>query len=137
MVRFRNLERNTVVCERGFIAQNAWTRGMGLLGRKSLPSGEGLFLAPGAQIHMFGMKFPLDVIFLTRDDTVADLVENLAVGKLYSAKPRLGRGKALRPWGALELPVGTIAGSATKVGDKLVREHWAPATATQAASETR
>ena len=116
-VRIFNTSRNTVLCEHCGIADNFLTRARGLLGRSSLPPGEGLLLAKCSSIHMFHMKFALDVVFLTHDDVVTDLVENIAPGKAHVAKSQVGKAVA-----ALELPVGTIAQTRTQVGDVLKRE---------------
>lgn len=99
------------------LANNLWTRGKGLLGRTDLPAEEGILLVPGASIHMFGMKFPIDAVFLTEDDVVTDLVENLAIGKAYLAKNGAGK-----PHSTLELRTGTIARVGIRVGDKIERE---------------
>ena len=66
---------------------------------------------------MFGMKFAIDVLFLTRDDVITDLVENIGPGKAHVA-----RGQEGKPFGALELAAGTIQRTGVKIGDKLVRE---------------
>ena len=113
-VRLSNGTRNTVLCERCGIADNIFTRVRGLLGRSSLPAGEGLLIIPCPSIHMFGMKFALDVIFVTEANSVTDFVENIAPGKLYVAKANCGKAHA-----ALEVPVGTIAQTGTQIGDQL------------------
>lgn len=117
-VRVVNLTRNCVLCERCEIADNFWTRGKGLLGRASLPPNEGIWLSPGASIHMFWMKFPIDVVFVTKNDVVADFVENIAPGKTYAAKDK-GAGK---PFAALEIAAGQIAARGLAIGDQLKKE---------------
>jgi uncharacterized membrane protein (UPF0127 family) len=116
-VRIFNTSRNTVLCEHCGIADHFFTRARGLLGRASLPDGEGLLLTKCSSIHMFHMKFALDVVFLTEADVVTDLVENIAPGKAHVAKAQAGKVVA-----ALELPVGTIAKTQTLIGDVLKRE---------------
>lgn len=71
--------------------------------------GEGILLSPCKGVHMFGMKFPLDVLFLDRSGQVVASFPNLAPG----ARTPLQRGA----YHALELPVGTIRRSGTVVGD--------------------
>ena len=39
-------------------------RARGLLGRGGLDANQGLWLDPCDSIHMFGMQFPIDVVFL-------------------------------------------------------------------------
>src|SRR5687767_5279606 len=90
----------------------------GLIGRRSLAAGEGLYLPGTNGVHMFFMRFAIDVIFVgaPREDgtrTVVALKQNL--------RPWTG----LVPWvrrahGAVELPAGALASSGLRVGD-LVR----------------
>jgi uncharacterized membrane protein (UPF0127 family) len=55
------------VCERCLLAETALTRMKGLLGRRSLPSGEGILLKPASSVHMAFMRFAIDAVFLDRD----------------------------------------------------------------------
>jgi uncharacterized membrane protein (UPF0127 family) len=116
-VRLINGTRDNVLCDKCGVADNMFTRVRGLLGKSSLPVGEGLLIIPCPSIHMFGMKFALDVIFLTKENIITDFVENIAPGKFYVAKVHHGK-----PHAAVELPVGVIAQSGTQRGDQLVIE---------------
>jgi uncharacterized protein len=49
----------------------------GLLGRDGLPEGGGMMIERCSSIHMFFMRFPLDVIFLSHDLIVRKVVHNL------------------------------------------------------------
>ena len=129
-IQLRNSTRDNVVCPRCQLADNLWTRGKGLLGRKSLADDEGILLVPGNSIHMFGMKFAIDVIFLTRDNIVTDLIADIGPGKMHVAKDESGAGK---PYAALEVAAGTIARMGVEVGDQLAREN-APVVAPIAAA---
>ena len=71
-----------VACERCVVADNAWRRLRGLLGRAELPQGEGLLLRPAGSIHMMFMRFPIDAVFLDRDDVVVDVVPSLRPWRL-------------------------------------------------------
>lgn len=53
-------------------------RARGLLGSDKLGPSEGLLLENCSSIHMFGMRFALDIVFLDREGTVIKIVENLA-----------------------------------------------------------
>ncbi|HEX6131429.1 MAG TPA: DUF192 domain-containing protein, partial [Actinomycetota bacterium] len=66
-----------VVCDRCTVADRAPARMRGLLGRKGLPSGEGLLLRPAGSVHTAFMRFPIDVVFLDRELTVVDVVPAL------------------------------------------------------------
>ncbi len=120
ILQISNPARASIVCPRCSLANNLWTRGRGLLGRKSLAPDEGILLVPGTSIHMFGMKFSIDVIFLTQDHRVTDWVEDIAPGKAHVA-----RGQAGKPHSALEVAPGTIKRSGVQLGDQLVLEEVA------------
>jgi uncharacterized membrane protein (UPF0127 family) len=104
-------EDGTIVCERCVLADTALARMRGLLGRRELPSGEGILLRPASSVHMAFMRFPIDAVFLDRD---------LRVVKVASG---------LRPWRAagsrgakavLEIPAGEAERRGLTVGDLLV-----------------
>ena len=111
-VRIDNLTRGTAVAERCRVAASLRDRTVGLLATPGLEAGEGLLIEHTQSIHMFFMRYPIDVIFLDRDARVTRTVA------------------ALRPWrvvwwarGArdcLELPIGALAASGTVKGDQLV-----------------
>ena len=113
-MRARNLTRKTIVAERVEVAGTSETRRRGLLGRTGLEEGAGLWLVPSEWIHTFGMKFPIDIVVLNKNDVVVGVQEALRpgwIGKLF--------------WGAhstLELPVGTIRASGTAKGDRIAWE---------------
>ncbi|BCM94287.1 hypothetical protein IAD21_06190 [Abditibacteriota bacterium] len=113
----RNPARGNIVCPRVLLANNFWTRGKGLLGRKGLDESEGILLVPGSSIHMFGMKFAIDVVFLTKDHLVTDFVENIGPGKAHVARNNAGK-----PHSALEIAAGTISKCGVQIGDQLELE---------------
>lgn len=117
LLRIRNSTRGQILCERCGLADGLWTRARGLMGRSALPLGEGLLLAPCSSIHMFHMKFALDVIFVTSGFVVTDLVEGITPGKTYISKAHHGKAHS-----ALEVPAGVILQSGTQLGDVLERE---------------
>lgn len=107
---FRNSTRGTEIAQNARVADNFITRLVGLLASKPLAEGEGLLITPCSQIHMIGMKFPIDALFLDKDWHVVGIVENIQPGqisKIYKAKH------------CLELASGAIARSATQLGDSL------------------
>ena len=108
---------NAAICKRCQIADNILTRVRGLLGRTHLGEDEGLLIVPCPSIHMFGMKFSLDVVFLSKENVVVDFVENIAPGKAYVAKKTHGKAHS-----ALELSVGTIARHKVEIGQTLRKE---------------
>src|SRR6266550_1840248 len=90
-------EAGQAVVERCFVADRPWSRMRGLLGRSSLPPGEGLLLKPAGSIHTFFMRFPIDVVFLDRELQVVGVAPELRAWRTAGRR----RAKA-----ALELPAG-------------------------------
>ena len=75
------------------VADDWWHRLRGLLGRPPLKQGEGLLTSARAgPVHMYGMKFGLDVVFLSRDGRVVGLYEALAPNRLTPGDTRQVRG---------------------------------------------
>jgi uncharacterized protein len=108
------LERGPVVCERGVLAITPWTRSKGLLGRAGLDPDEGLWIQPTNSIHMFFMRFAIDVVYAAADGRVLKLVRRIRPWRVSFC-----RGAKV----ALELPVGAIDRCGVQVGDHLVIEH--------------
>ena len=91
------------------VADRVHTRLRGLLGSPEPDAGAGLLLTPCNGVHMIGMHYALDVVFLSSAGNVVRTCEALAPGHIV-------------PWvrhahAALELPVGTIEATRTRVGD--------------------
>ena len=109
MLKARNETRGTWLGDRIQAADTSETRTRGLLGREGLAPGEGLWISPCEWVHMFGMKFPIDVVVLDKDHKVVGVKPGLRPGRIGPLF-----------WGAhstLELPVGAIAASGTAKGD--------------------
>ena len=72
-------------------AGTARTRARGLLGTSSLPRGVGLLLElplPFAQVHTFGMRYPIDVVWIDAMWLVKRVVHAMPPGRL--SRPVLG-----------------------------------------------
>lgn len=63
-------EDGRIVCESVRVADKLGRRMRGLLGRKSLPSNEGILLRPAWSIHTAFMRFPIDVVFIDPEQVV-------------------------------------------------------------------
>lgn len=111
MVEVVNRARGTSLGGQVRIADQYWSRLRGLLGRRGLEEGEGLLIIPSRGVHMWGMRFPLDVLLLDEERKVRSLHPGLAPGKAT------GFVKGVRY--ALEVPVGTIESTGTRKGDPL------------------
>lgn len=67
------------------IATSFWSRFKGLMGKKHIPSGFGLWFPSCSSIHCFFMRVPIDVIYLDEDDVVlaVDTVSPWHIGKRH------------------------------------------------------
>jgi uncharacterized membrane protein (UPF0127 family) len=108
-MRAWNRNREASLGDRIEWAGSSETRTRGLLGRESLDAGEGLYIVPCQWVHMFGMKFPIDVAFLDREGRVLALQ--------HSLKPNRVSKLVWRADGVLELPAGTLESTGTQPGD--------------------
>jgi uncharacterized protein len=85
----------------------------GLLGRRELPSGEGILLKPASSVHMAFMRFPIDAVFLDRELRIVKIAAGLRPWRAAGAR----RSKSV-----LELAAGEAARRRIKVGDRLVAD---------------
>ena len=107
-----NESRGATVAADVEIAASFWTRGKGLIGRKSLPEGYGLVIRPCGSIHMFFMSIPLDVLHMDKAGHVVKILHEI---KPWRLGPIVLKGK----W-VVELPAGTAQRTGTQVGDVIV-----------------
>ena len=106
-----NLSKDIVLLDNAKIADNFITRLKGLLGKLGLESGEGLVIKPCNSIHTVGMKFPIDVAFIDKNDMVVHIMENIPSGKL---KPIIKKAKYV-----IEARAGEYKARGLEVGDVL------------------
>jgi uncharacterized membrane protein (UPF0127 family) len=59
------------------LAVNPWTRLKGLLGTPRLADDQGLWLEPCNSVHMIGMNYPIDVLFLDKTGTIVRILPHL------------------------------------------------------------
>ena len=104
-------EDGTAVCAECVVADSAWLRTKGLLGRDSLGEDEGILLRPGGSIHMFFMRCAIDAVFLDRELRVLRVAADLKPWRLASKRGAKS---------VLELPAGRCARVGVAVGDRLV-----------------
>ncbi|TMC49175.1 MAG: DUF192 domain-containing protein [Chloroflexi bacterium] len=93
------------------LARSLWHRTVGLMGRSELPAGHGLAITPCNSIHMFFMRFPLDVAFLDRDGQV--------LRAYHGIRPWRVSRVVRRARSAIELPAGTLAAAGVGEGSAL------------------
>lgn len=93
------------------VADTLFARFKGLLGKRSLPTGEGLLIKPCNSVHTFGMQFSIDVVFLDKEMRVVGLAKTLRpnrISRIYSSASSV-----------IELPAGTIDAADTATGDHI------------------
>jgi hypothetical protein len=112
-------EDGTIVCERCLLAETALTRMRGLLGRRSLPSGEGILLKPASSVHMAFMRFAIDAVFLDKELKVVKIAPDLKPWRAAGARGSKS---------CLEIAAGEAARRGLTVGDRLSVDS-SPATA--------
>jgi uncharacterized protein len=110
-VHVANLTRGTSVAALCRVASSLRERTVGLLATPVLAAGDGLLIERTQSIHMFFMRYPIDVVFIDQQRRVTRTVANL--------KPWRVVWWARGARDCLELPVGALAASGTVAGDQL------------------
>ncbi len=106
----RNETRNQILAKSAEIAGSSGARQKGLLGRKNLPVGGGMWIIPCEGVHTCGMRFSIDVLYLDRKKRVR---------KVRSAMVPWRFSVCLLAHSVLELPAGMIEATGTQSGDQL------------------
>jgi uncharacterized membrane protein (UPF0127 family) len=104
-MKISNLTRGVVLANRVEVADHGATRRKGCL-----PPGEGLWIVPCESVHTFGMKFPIDLVYLDR---------NKKVKKVRSGVPPWRLSACLSAHSVVELAAGTIQKTQTRPRDRL------------------
>lgn len=111
LVTVINQTRGEVLCDRVEVANTSMRRLFGLLGRRRLERGQGLWIKPSSGVHTMGMLFPIDVVGLDRKGTVVKLWQDLVPFRVTSV--------SLKLQSVIELPAGHIHESGLQLGDTL------------------
>lgn len=102
---------DAVICARAEVADTVWKRLRGLLGRSSLPQGEGMLFRGESSIHSAFMRFRFDAVFMDRELRVVGLAEDIPPWRVRAAKGTRN---------ILELRAGEISRTGVAIGDQLV-----------------
>ncbi|MDA1313540.1 MAG: DUF192 domain-containing protein [Acidobacteria bacterium] len=105
-----NCSKQTVLGEAIELAQTSGERNKGLLGRRGLEPGGGLWIIPTEAIHTFWMKFAIDLVFLDRKRRVTKVVPRLKPFRLAGS---------WRAHSVVELPAGVAELTGTVAGDQI------------------
>ena len=119
-VKVQSLKNQSLIADKCYVAEHFFDRLKGLIGKREFASGEGLFFPKCNNVHMWFMKFSIDIVFLHRDQSrekglgwkVTSVRENVSPWTWHP----------LMEWRAsetLELPAGTIQKQSISIGDEL------------------
>jgi len=108
-----NRTRQTFLATEMRVANTHWTRLCGLMGIKkaNFGFGQGLWIIPCHGVHTWGMRFPLDLIYLDEQNLVVHLEENLKPWRFAPVR--------MDTVTVLELPWHTVWNSGTALGDQI------------------
>jgi uncharacterized protein len=98
---------------RAEVRYSAYGRMKGLIGKPAdrFPRGSGLWILPCNGIHTFGMRFPIDAVYLDSQERVVRMYQRLVPFRIGSI---IFKAKSV-----LELPAGALEMTRTQVGDEL------------------
>ena len=106
----RNVRTNETLADQLLTAFDSDSRRKGLLGRTSFPPGGALFIAPCNAVHTFFMRFPIDIIFITKSGDIVKLCRSQAPWRMAWA---------FRAYATIELAAGALESHDIAVGDGL------------------
>lgn len=93
------------------LADSYFSRAFGLLGKKTLPENQGLWIKPCRDIHTFFMKFAIDCVFLDSKMTIIKIAADVSPYRLL--------GPYWKSSSVIELKSGVAHAKKLKVGDQL------------------
>lgn len=68
---------------RAKVASTFFQRAKGLIGTRRLEHGEGMLILRCNSIHTFFMSFPIDAVFLDRNDRIVKIVRDIRPWRLF------------------------------------------------------
>ena len=111
VVIINNETRGTLIGDRIQVADTSLSRLIGLLGRRSVDAGAGLWISPSSGVHTVFMRFSIDVIGLDKHLRVIKLWNKLVPYRVTSVSLELRS--------VIELAAGHIADCGVELGDTL------------------
>lgn len=105
-----NATKQTVIARSCKVAATFWRRLKGLLGTRELPADEAILIMPCSSVHTFGMNYPIDVIFVSKNNQVLKTVNTMKPGRIKACS-----GSSY----VVEVPAGTVIRTCTGTGDIL------------------
>jgi len=118
-LRLRRIGDDAVICAHLSLGESFMARFMGLMGRASMDTDEGLYL-PANSIHMMFMRFPIDALFVSKADEAGN---RSVVGIRDRLPPWRGVVMPVRgAEGVIELPAGTLTRHNVTIDDEVTFE---------------
>jgi len=81
-IKIINETKKEAVISNCLLASTFFSRLKGLLGKSKLEKDEGLCLRPCRSVHTFLMRFPIDIIYVNRENKVLKIIENLGANRI-------------------------------------------------------
>ena len=110
-MKLMSRSNNTTLAENLVFADSFWSRAVGLLGKKSLPETEALWIRRCNSIHTFFMQFPIDVVFVDKTGRVHELRENVPPYRIIAP--------VWKASDTIEFKAGTVKKIGIKTGDEV------------------
>ncbi len=111
-MRIINKAKNRGLAEQAEVAKTLFKKAKGLLGRNMLQEKEAMILEACNSVHTFFMRFPIDILFVGRNNRIVGMAHNV---KPWHLTPIYWKAAFV-----IELPAGVIKDSGTEIGDELV-----------------
>ena len=108
VLRLQSPKGETVLADKAVIARGIIQRALGLLTHRQFDLGQALVIPRCSAIHTFGMRFPIDLVFLQSE------------GVVLRVMPRVPPGRLVWTRGAktvIELPAGTLERTPVQPGE--------------------
>lgn len=92
--------------------ETALERTRGLLGKPAMSDNQGFWIAPCNSVHTFGMRYPLDIVYLDRQQQISRIKPHLKPFRVSWY---------LLARSVIELRAGAVEALGLRAGDEL---HW-------------
>lgn len=102
-----------IVLDRAEVALGGWQRLRGLMCRKGLAPSEGLLIPHCNSVHTFFMLFPIDVVYLSKENCVVKIVDEMRSCHVSGC---------LKAKSVLEMPAGWARKTGLRAGHALAFE---------------
>jgi uncharacterized membrane protein (UPF0127 family) len=125
LLALRDEASGELIARRVTNARSFWARFRGLMGRPALAPDEGLFLSGSSSIHMLFMRFPIDCLFVGKE-------QDDGSRRVVAVRQGLPPWRGVVWWvrgadGVVELPAGTLERARIELGRRVrfeVEDTW-------------